>query len=59
MSQAHDRAEDEKLCVFLIEKALSKLPAGKEQILGIVDLRGYGTENADLKYLTFLVRCFN
>lgn len=51
----HDPVEDEKLCVFFIEKALSKLPPGKEQILGIIDLRGFGTENADLKFLTFLV----
>lgn len=53
--QMQDPIEDEKLCVFLIEKVLSKLPAGKEQILGIIDLRGFGTENADLKFLTFLV----
>ncbi|KAL6318512.1 hypothetical protein AAG906_000590 [Vitis piasezkii] len=53
-----DPIEDEKLCVFLIEKALSKLPAGKEQILGIIDLRGFGTENADLKFLTFLFDVF-
>lgn len=51
----HDPVEDEKLCAFFIEKALSKLPPGKEQILGIIDLRGFGTENADLKFLTFLV----
>lgn len=51
-----DAAEIERLCVFLIEKALSKLPAGKEEILGIFDLRGFGTENADMKYLTFLVK---
>ncbi|XP_024929577.3 phosphatidylinositol transfer protein CSR1 isoform X2 [Ziziphus jujuba] len=50
----HDRTENEKLCVFLIEKALSKLPHGREEILGIIDLRGFGTENADLNYLTFL-----
>ncbi|KAF8408276.1 hypothetical protein HHK36_007425 [Tetracentron sinense] len=49
-----DRTENEKLCVFLIEKALSKLPAGKEEILGIFDLRGFGPENADIKLLTFL-----
>lgn len=54
-SQVHDPRDNEKLCVFLIEKALSKLPAGQEQILGIVDLRGFGTKNADLSYLTFLV----
>ncbi|KAK9278219.1 hypothetical protein L1049_027780 [Liquidambar formosana] len=53
-----DPIEDEKLCVFLIEKALSKLPAGKEDILGIFDLRGFGTENADLNYLTFLFDVF-
>ncbi|XP_045791156.1 phosphatidylinositol transfer protein CSR1-like [Trifolium pratense] len=56
--KAQDPADDEKLCVFLIEKALSKLPTGKEQILGIFDLRGFGTENADLKYLTFLFNVF-
>lgn len=50
-----DPAEDEKLCVFMIEKALQKLPTGKEDILGIFDLRGFGTDNADLKFLTFLV----
>ncbi|XVF19472.1 hypothetical protein REPUB_Repub11eG0113600 [Reevesia pubescens] len=54
----HNRLEDEKLCVFSIEKALSKLPAGKEQILAILDLRGFGTENADLGFLTFLFDVF-
>lgn len=52
----HDHAENEKLCVFLIEKALSALPEGTEDILGIFDLRGFGTENADLSFITFLVR---
>ena len=55
MLQVYDRIEDEKLCVFLIEKALSKLPEGREDILGLVDLRGYSTKNADLNFLTFLV----
>ena len=41
--------------MFYVEKALSKLPPGKEEILGIVDLRGFRTENADLRFLTFLV----
>ncbi|KAK8478805.1 hypothetical protein V6N11_025413 [Hibiscus sabdariffa] len=54
----HDPREDEKLCIFLIEKALSKLPPGKEQILGIADLRGFGTENANLSFLTFLFDVF-
>ncbi|XAR50211.1 hypothetical protein NMG60_11004477 [Bertholletia excelsa] len=51
-------SENEKLCVFLIEKALSRLPAGKDEILGIFDLRGFGTANADLKFLTFLFDVF-
>ncbi|KNA11388.1 hypothetical protein SOVF_135700 [Spinacia oleracea] len=50
--------EDEKLCVFQIEKALSKLPEGQEQILAIVDLRGFGTANADMNFLTFLFDVF-
>ncbi|XP_038685590.1 phosphatidylinositol transfer protein CSR1-like isoform X2 [Tripterygium wilfordii] len=54
----HDPVENEKLCVFLIEKAMSKLPAGKEEILGIFDLRGFGIENADLKFITFMFDVF-
>lgn len=50
-----DRSEDERLCVFSLEKALSRLPEGKEEILGIFDLRGFGVKNSDLKFLTFLV----
>ncbi|XP_031404732.1 CRAL-TRIO domain-containing protein C3H8.02 isoform X2 [Punica granatum] len=54
----HDPIENEKLCTFLIEKALDKLPPGKEEILGIFDLRGFGPENADLKFLTFIFDAF-
>ncbi|KAJ4712379.1 Sec14p-like phosphatidylinositol transfer family protein [Melia azedarach] len=54
----HDRVEDMKLCAFSVEKALSKLPPGKDQILGILDLRGFGTQNADLEFLTFLFDVF-
>ncbi|KAK2993208.1 hypothetical protein RJ640_005176 [Escallonia rubra] len=53
-----DPSEDEKLCVFLIERALRELPDGKEEILVIMDLRGFGTKNADLKFLTFLVMVY-
>ncbi|OVA19878.1 CRAL-TRIO domain [Macleaya cordata] len=54
----HDQTENEKLCVILIEKALSKLPAGKEEILGIFDFRGFGTENSDFEFLKFLFDVF-
>ncbi|XP_058088119.1 phosphatidylinositol transfer protein CSR1 isoform X2 [Magnolia sinica] len=53
-----DPIESQKLCAFLIEKALSKLPTGKEEILGIFDLRGFGTENGDILFLKFLIDMF-
>ncbi|KAJ0847721.1 hypothetical protein HanPSC8_Chr13g0548501 [Helianthus annuus] len=36
-------------------EALSRLPEGKEEILGIFDLQGFSLKNSDLKFLTFLV----
>ncbi|KAL8091555.1 hypothetical protein AgCh_033979 [Apium graveolens] len=53
-----ESVEDEKLCVYLIEKALSKLPEGVNDILTIIDLRGFGTKNADLQFVTFLFDVF-
>ncbi|CAI9094935.1 OLC1v1030770C1 [Oldenlandia corymbosa var. corymbosa] len=53
--QKQDISEDEKLCVYLVEKALRKLQPGQEQMLGIIDLHGFSTENADLKFLSFLI----
>lgn len=53
--QKHKHSEDEMLSAFLIEKALSKLPDGKHEILGIIDLRGFRTQNTDIKFLTFMV----
>lgn len=55
-TQEFGQYEDERLCVFMIEKALSKLPSGKQDILGIIDLRGFQTQNADIKFLTFVVK---
>ncbi|KAG9449813.1 hypothetical protein H6P81_009778 [Aristolochia fimbriata] len=50
--------ESEKLCVFLIEKALSRLPSGKEDILGIFDLRGFSPDNGDISFLMFMIDVF-
>ncbi|KAG8638798.1 hypothetical protein MANES_14G063300v8 [Manihot esculenta] len=58
LPDVHPPVENERLCVFLVEKALAKLPAGKEDILGVFDLRDFATENADLKYLTFVFNVF-
>ncbi|KAK6148347.1 hypothetical protein DH2020_019259 [Rehmannia glutinosa] len=54
----HELYEDEKLCAFLIEKALSRRPAGKQEILVILDLRGFRTQNADIKFVTFVFDAF-
>nr|XP_010936590.1 uncharacterized protein LOC105056179 isoform X9 [Elaeis guineensis] len=54
-----DPSDNEKLSVFLIEKALRKLPSGTEEILVIIDLRGFRVENADVQFLKFLVRFCN
>lgn len=51
-------SDNEKLCIFLIEKALKQLPPGKEEILVIMDLRGFSKENTDFKFLTFLFDVF-
>ncbi|KAK6924819.1 CRAL-TRIO lipid binding domain, partial [Dillenia turbinata] len=53
-----DPAVDKKLCAFLVEKALSRLPPGKNEILGIFDFRGFATENADLNFIKFLLDVF-
>uniref|UniRef100_J3LCA6 CRAL-TRIO domain-containing protein n=1 Tax=Oryza brachyantha TaxID=4533 RepID=J3LCA6_ORYBR len=53
-----DPVENEKLCAFLVEKALSRLPLGTENILGIFDLRGFQVENGDLQFLKFLIDVF-
>ncbi|KAK9815632.1 hypothetical protein WJX72_007170 [[Myrmecia] bisecta] len=50
--------ESKKLCVHLLEKAISELPEGGETILGIFDLRGFTSKNADLGFVRFLVDIF-
>ncbi|KAL6583777.1 hypothetical protein OROMI_003066 [Orobanche minor] len=57
-SPGEEPYEDEKLCVFLIEKALRALPAGKQEILVMIDLRGFRTQNADIKFVTFVFDAF-
>ncbi|KAL3824865.1 hypothetical protein ACJIZ3_020894 [Penstemon smallii] len=54
----HKLNEDEKLCVFNIEKALKKLPAGKQEILCIIDLRGFRMQNSDMNFITFVFDAF-
>jgi hypothetical protein len=49
-------ADSQRLCVYLLEEALRQLPAGQEQLVGIFDLRGFGVQNADVLFATFMVR---
>lgn len=48
----------EKLCIYLVEKSLTQLPPGGDQILGIFDLRGFTSKNGDLKFVKFLIDVF-
>ncbi|WIA20830.1 hypothetical protein OEZ85_005183 [Tetradesmus obliquus] len=47
-----------RLCVYSLETALAKLPAGREQILGCIDLRGISLSNIDLVFVAFMVDAF-
>ncbi|PWZ07860.1 Motile sperm domain-containing protein 2 [Zea mays] len=53
-----DPVENQKLCAYLVEKAVNRLPPGAENILGIFDLRGFRVENGDLQFLKFLMDVF-
>ena len=43
------------MCAHLLEKAMEGLDEECETILGIFDLRGFGTRNADFGFVRFLV----
>ena len=51
--------DSERLCAFVIESALQRLPEGGESILGVFDLRGFGPSNADFDFFYFLVRAID
>jgi hypothetical protein len=50
--------ESQKLCVHVIDRALDALPPNQDTILGIFDLRGFTSKNADLGFVRFLVDVF-
>ncbi|MEW5297860.1 MAG: hypothetical protein WDW36_001039 [Sanguina aurantia] len=50
--------DSKKLAVLLIDDAISRLPAGGEQILGIFDLRDFSLQNADFEFAAFMVDAF-
>lgn len=44
-----------RYCAYLLEQAIAQLPEDCETILGIFDLRGFKTRNADFGFVRFLV----
>jgi len=44
-----------RYCAYLLEQAIAQLPPDGETILGIFDLRGFKTRNADFGFVRFLV----
>lgn len=58
VSGAAPLIESQKLCVFLLDKALENMPEGQDTMLGIFDLRGFTSKNADLGFIRFMVDVF-
>ena len=50
--------ESQKLCVFTLERALERLPEGQDTVLGIFDLRGFQSQNADMGFVKFMIDIF-
>jgi hypothetical protein len=50
--------ESQRLCVHIVEQAVSQLEPPAEQILGIFDLRGFQQKNTDWPFIKFLVDIF-
>lgn len=48
----------QQLCVYTLERALEKLPEGQDTVLGIFDLRGFQSQNADMGFVKFMVDIF-
>jgi hypothetical protein len=50
--------DSKRLCTCMLDTALSRLPEGGEQILGVIDLRGMSLNNIDLEFVAFMVEAF-
>jgi len=42
----------------MLDTALSRLPPGGEQFLGVIDLKGMSLSNIDLEFVAFMVEAF-
>ncbi|EFJ41850.1 hypothetical protein VOLCADRAFT_67793, partial [Volvox carteri f. nagariensis] len=51
--------DSKRLAAYLIDTAISRLPPGGEQIVGIFDLRGFQfAQNADFQFAAFMIEAF-
>lgn len=50
--------DSKRLCAYSLDTALSKLPPGGEQILGVIDLKDMNLSNIDLPFVAFMVDAF-
>eukprot|EP00879_Flechtneria_rotunda_P022721 GHRR01023997.1.p1 GENE.GHRR01023997.1~~GHRR01023997.1.p1 ORF type:complete len:213 (+),score=44.95 GHRR01023997.1:343-981(+) len=50
--------DSKRLCAYSLDTALSKMPPGVEQILGVIDLKGMQLSNIDLPFVAFMVDAF-
>jgi hypothetical protein len=50
--------DSKRLCTCMLDTALSQLPPGGEQILGVIDLKGMSLSNVDLEFVAFMVEAF-
>lgn len=58
VSGAAPLIESQRLCVYLLDRAMERLPEGQDTMLGIFDLRGFTSKNADLGFVRFMVDVF-
>jgi len=52
------RESTEKLCAFAVKEALRLLPEDKDTFLTVFDLREFGTANADLSFVKYMIDLF-
>lgn len=50
--------QSQRLCVYTLERALEKLPEDQDTVLGIFDLRGFESKNADMGFVKFMIDIF-
>lgn len=50
--------DSKRLCTCMLDTALSRLPPGGEQFLGVIDLKGMSLSNIDLEFVAFMVEAF-